>query len=131
MDYHKWNTMMVQDTYALPRIDECIDSLGEAQGFTTFDVYSGYWKMCCRKQYRHKTAFACHAGTFTHTGMPFGLNDAPAYFQRALYITPTMYKLQRCPVYLGDVINFSKSLNHHIICVNEIQLTLANAGLSR
>ena len=83
IDYRKLNSMTVKDTYPLPRMDECIDTLGEAQYFTTLDAYSGYWQMKIRKQDRPKTAFVCHAGTFQFVRMPFGLTNAPACFQRA------------------------------------------------
>ena len=43
VDYRMLNTMIVKDTYPIPRMDECIDSLGEAQYFTTLDANSGYW----------------------------------------------------------------------------------------
>jgi hypothetical protein len=39
------NAITVPDTYPLPRMDECIDSLGEAVVFTTLDYNSGYWQI--------------------------------------------------------------------------------------
>jgi hypothetical protein len=36
VDYRKLNTLTVRDTYPLSRMDECIDSLGEAKPFSTF-----------------------------------------------------------------------------------------------
>jgi hypothetical protein len=35
--YRRLNAITVPDTYALPRMDECIDSLGDAVVFTTLD----------------------------------------------------------------------------------------------
>ena len=45
VDYRRLNTMTVKDSYPLPRMDECIDSLGDASVFTTLDAYSGYWQV--------------------------------------------------------------------------------------
>ena len=42
VDYRRLNAITVKDTYPLPRIDECIDSLGEASAFITLDCNSGY-----------------------------------------------------------------------------------------
>lgn len=45
IDYRKLSIMTVRDTYPLPRMDEYIDSLGEAKVFTMLDAYSGYWQI--------------------------------------------------------------------------------------
>jgi len=130
IDYRKLNSMTQKDTYPLPRMDECIDTLGEAEYFTTLDAYSGYWEMKIRPQDRHKTAFVCHAGTFQCTRMPFGLTNAPACFQRALDLILTKYKWKTCLVYLDDVIIFSNNVDDHIKHVDEILQTLADAGIT-
>ena len=122
--------MTLKDTYPLPRMDECIDSLGDAQYFTTLDAYSGYWQMRIRKEDRTKTAFVCHAGTFQCTRIPFGLTNAPACFQRALDLVLTKYKWKTCLVYLDDVIIYCNNLDDHIVHVNETLSTLADAGIT-
>jgi len=43
VDYRRLNALSVKDSYPLPRMDECLDSLGHAQWFTTLDANSGYW----------------------------------------------------------------------------------------
>jgi hypothetical protein len=45
IDYRKLNAVTVRDSYPLPRMDECIDSLGGASVFSTLDCYSGFWKI--------------------------------------------------------------------------------------
>jgi hypothetical protein len=42
VDYRKLNAIPIQDTYPLPQMDEFINSLGEANVFTTLDCNSGY-----------------------------------------------------------------------------------------
>ncbi len=42
VDYRRLNALTVKDTYPIPRIDDCIDSLGDAALFTTLDCNSGY-----------------------------------------------------------------------------------------
>jgi hypothetical protein len=37
VDYRRLNMITVPDSYPLPRMDECIDSLGDAVVFTTLD----------------------------------------------------------------------------------------------
>ena len=43
VDYRRLNALNVRDTYPIPRMDECLDSFGEAKVFATLDCNSGYW----------------------------------------------------------------------------------------
>jgi hypothetical protein len=45
IDYQKLNAVTQNDSYALPRVDDCLDSLGEARYFTTLDANCGYWQI--------------------------------------------------------------------------------------
>jgi Reverse transcriptase (RNA-dependent DNA polymerase) len=82
VDYRKLNDVSVNDSYALPRIDDCLDSLGSAWYFTTLDANSGYWQINVAPEDREKTAFTSHRGLFQFLKMPFGLKTAPVTFQR-------------------------------------------------
>jgi hypothetical protein len=42
--YRRLNAIKVRDSYHLPRMDECIDLLGDAQLFSTLECNSG----CCK-----------------------------------------------------------------------------------
>jgi hypothetical protein len=67
-------------------MDQCIDSLGDAQIFTTLDCNSGYWQILVASEDVEKTTFTSHEVTFQFTRMPFGLRNAPATFQRTVDI---------------------------------------------
>ena len=41
IDYRKLNSFTKRDSYPIPRMDECIDTLGEATVFSTLDAYAG------------------------------------------------------------------------------------------
>jgi hypothetical protein len=80
IDYRKLNAVTKNDSYALPRVDDCLDSLGEARYFTTLDANCGYWQIDVNEDHREKTAFTCHQGLYKFKRMPFGLMTAPAHF---------------------------------------------------
>jgi Reverse transcriptase (RNA-dependent DNA polymerase) len=84
VDYRKLNNLTERDVYPLPRLDECIDSLGDAVVFSTLDANSGYWQVSMHPDDRDKTTLTCHVGTFRFKRMPFGLRNAPSTFQRVM-----------------------------------------------
>jgi transposase InsO family protein len=130
VDYRKLNAITVPDTYPLPRMDECIDSLGEAAIFTTLDCNSGYWQIPVDPADRDKTTFTSHYGIYRFIRLPFGLRNAPGTFQRAVDIILSGVKWKTCLVYLDDVIVFSPSREAHMRHVDEALTLLEKAGLS-
>ena len=104
----------VKDTYPLPRIDDCLDTLAGASLFSTFDLRSGYYQVAMEKRDAHKTTFVTRNGTFAFRVMPFGLCIAPATFQRLLDVTMMGLNLEICLVYLDDIIVFSRDVQSHL-----------------
>ena len=112
MDYRKLNAVTVRDSYPLLRMDECIDSLGDATVFTKLDGNSGYWQVEIAEDDRDKTTFASHSGLYRFLRMLFGLKNAPATFQRAVDIILSRVKWERALVYFDDVISTRKPLRN-------------------
>lgn len=130
IDYRRLNALTVRDHYPIPRMDECLDSLGTAKVFSTLDANSGYWQMAVAEDSIDKTAFVSHSGFYEWTRMPFGLTNAPATFQRALDLILAGYKWHTCLVYLDDIIIFSNSVSDHIEHLNDVLTALGQAGIS-
>ena len=130
VDYRRLNAVTVRDSYPLPRMDDCIDSLGNAVVFTTLDANCGYWQLPIRKEDQELTTFVCHKGTYKYVRMPFGLSNAPATFQRVLDIILARYRWQTCLVYLDDVIVFSSREEDHVEHVREVLNALHEAGVT-
>jgi len=49
VDYRRLNNITKKDPYPLPRMRDCLDSLGDAQVFTSLDCSAGYWQVPLRK----------------------------------------------------------------------------------
>jgi hypothetical protein len=124
------NAITVRDTYPLPRMDECIDSLVDAVVLSTLDCNSCYWHIPLDEADRDKKTFCSHARTFRFLRMPLGLRNAPATFQRAIEIIISGLKWRTCLVYLDDIIIYSNSREDHYHHVDEVLMTLGKAGLS-
>ena len=67
--------------HSLPKIDEMYVKLKGARVFSTIDLRSGYHHIALGKDSRAKTAFVTPFGKYKFLMVPFGLAQAPAYFQ--------------------------------------------------
>lgn len=115
--YRRLNGITVRDSYLLPRMEECIDSLSDAKYMSMLDCNWGYWKIPLKTLYRDKNTLEFHSGTYRFNRMPIDLTKAPATFQSALDIALAAYKLRKSLVYLDYIIIFSKeadSLLKHV-----------------
>lgn len=121
---------MVEYKYALPRMNKCIHSIGQAQYFTTIDAYSWYWQINIRKQDRYKTEFVCYEGILQFVWIPFGLTNYASCLQQAIDIIHTKYKWKTCLFYLYDVIIFSNKVEDHMRHADEIRNALNEANMT-
>lgn len=130
VDYRRLNEITVRDSYPLPRMDDCLDFLGDAMVFSTLDCNAGYWQIPVATEDQDKTTFTCHAGTYKYIRLPFGLTNAPATFQRAIYMLLAGVKWRTCLVYLDDVVVFSPSAEQHLRDLEEVFQLLDRGGVS-
>jgi len=130
VDYRQLNEVTVRDVYPLPRMDDCIDFLGDAKVYSTLDCNSGYWKIPVADEDRDKTTFVCHEGAYRYIRLPFCLSNAPENFQRAIDIILGGLKWKSCLVYLDDITVFSQSAGEHVEQLREVFAALHGAGVS-
>ena len=97
----------------LPKIDEMYGRLKGAKYFTTLDLQSGYYHIGLSEGSKAKTAFVTPFGKYQFEVVPFGLAQAPAYFQQLISMV-----LQDCSefvmAYLEDIIIFSRNEHEHL-----------------
>jgi hypothetical protein len=86
IDYRKLNAVSENDSYALPRVDGCLDSLGDARNFSNLDANFDYRQIDVNEADREKTAFSSHRDLYQFKRIPFGLITALAIFKRAIEI---------------------------------------------
>lgn len=116
IDYRKLNEITEDDPSVLPRIPDNIKDLGNARFFTLLDLKAGYWQIPMSPESKKYTAFSTPDGALYHfTVMPFGLNGAPATFQRLMTheVLPG-YLHNFCKVYLDDVLIYSTTIEEHV-----------------
>ena len=89
---------------------------------------SGYYLIRLSESSKAKTAFVTPFGKYQFEAVPFGLEQAPAYFQQLISMV-----LQECSdfmmAYLDDIIIFSKNEEEHLKQIEIIFQKLKEAGL--
>jgi len=84
IDYRKLKLVTVKNALPIPRMDECIDSLGDARVYSNMDCNAGYWHILVAVEHKHLPAFTFHSSAWQCVSLPFGLCNALAIFQKAL-----------------------------------------------
>ena len=113
--------------HPLPKIDEMYAKLKGAKGFSTIDLRSGYHHIALGKSSRAKTTFVMPFGKYEFLMVPFGLAQAPAYFQ--LLMNKVLKGLKFAMTYLDDIIIFSQDELQHLEHLEIVFSRLQEAGL--
>ncbi|KAK8774213.1 hypothetical protein V5799_011257 [Amblyomma americanum] len=130
VDYRRLNNITKKDVYPLPRIDDTLDRLCNAEYFSSMDLKSGYWQIEVDERDREKTAFITPDGLFEFKVMPFGLCSAPATFQRVMDTVLAGLKWQICLVYLDDVVVFASNFEEHLKRLKTVLDAIKSSGLT-
>ncbi|XP_068216703.1 uncharacterized protein [Palaemon carinicauda] len=126
-DYRKVNDLTVADSFPLPRIEDCIDKIGNAKYISKLDLLKGYWQVPLTENAREISAFITPEGLFECKVMPFGMRNAASTFQRMMWMITN--GLKGCVVYLDDIIIFSDNWKDHVDRIRALFRAIADAGL--
>lgn len=130
VDYRQLNSRTIKDNYALPRIDDILDSLSGNKYFTVLDMKSGYHQIEIEEQHKERTAFTVGPlGFFEFNKMSFGLANAPATYQRLQEQCLGDLHLKICFIYLDDLIIFSRTFDEHITRLRQVFSRIQDYGL--
>jgi transposase InsO family protein len=129
IDYRKLNSITYKDSYPIPKIDSCLDTLAGARFFSTLDLRSGYWQVEIEKSDRDKTAFVTRMGQFRFKVLSFGLTNAVSVFQRLMDKVLSGLNWFICLCYLDDVCVFSNSFEEHLKRLSQVIERIEAAGL--
>ena len=113
--YSKFNLRTTKDAYAIPRIDDTLHLLADAQYFSRLDLKCGYWQVELKEDSKVKTAFQVGPlGFYECNCMPFRLCNPPATFQRLMERCMGDLNLRDCLIYMDDIIIFSRTFEEHL-----------------
>ena len=129
VDYRALNAVTVKNGYPLPRIQECLDLIGNAKFLSKLDLTQGYYQIQVHPDSREKTAFNTREGKFEYCAMPFGLCNAPATFQALMNRILREYIAKFVIVYLDDILIYSNDLPEHLRHLTNVFETLEKHSL--
>lgn len=131
IDYRHLNSKTKKDNYALPRIDEILDSLAGNAWFSVLDMKSGYYQIPIAEEHKERTAFTVGSlGFFEHNRMAMGLVNAPATYQRLMEECLGDFLHRICFIYLDDAIVFSgDNFDEHVDRLRMVFQRLQDCGI--
>ena len=112
----------------MPKVEDIFSKLNRATYFTTLHLQAGYHHIPLDKPSIPKTAFNSTFGKYKYIKLPFGLAQAPAYFQELM--TGILKDFNFTIAYLDDIIIFSKTPQEHLSHIRKVFKKLRSAKLS-
>ena len=105
-----------------------LSKLNRAMCFTTLDLRAGYYHIPLDKPSIPTTAFNSPFGKFEYMKVPFGLAQAPTYFQELM--TGILKDFNFVIAYLDNIITFSNPPQEHLLHIRMVFKKLKSANLS-
>ena len=128
IDYHALNKVTRKIIWPCPKLRKFFFRLNDAKYFSPLDLQSGYHHIPQDKSSILKTAFNSPFSKYEYVKVPFGLAQAPAYFQELM--TGILKDFDFAIAYLDDIIIFSRIAEEHLSHIRQVIEKLHAAKLS-
>jgi hypothetical protein len=117
-DYKPLNLVTPQDRYPMPIPKELFDNIGDSNIFTIVDLTQSFNQIVLVAKDHKKTTFHGSNKLWEWLVMPFGLKNAPVFFQRIMDQVLKGANFPKC--YIDDVLMHSKGLLQHLAHLEEL-----------
>lgn len=84
--FRKVNNVTKPDSCPIPRMEDCVDSVGSAKFVTILDLLRGYWQVSLTPRASEISDFVTPDSFLQYSVMPFGLQNALTTFQRLMHL---------------------------------------------
>lgn len=129
VDYRPLNALTRTFSYPTACVDEMIETASRARYYSTIDLREAFHQLRMDNKSEMATAFICSRGTFAFRVMPFGLKNAPAYFQAFVDHVFRDQIGKSVVVYMDDILVYSASTDSHVDAVKDVLAKLKKHGL--
>lgn len=131
VDFRAVNSVTPLDKYPIPKPDTVFAALGGAEYFSTMDANKGYHQFKITKKDRYLTAFTTEQeGQWQYKRVPFGLQNAPAFFQRSMDSLLGRYRWEFCLAYIDDIVVWSKTWESRLDHISKVLSCFKSVGLT-
>ena len=127
-DFRQVNKVTKSDSYPIPRVDDCVDRVGNAKFVSKLYLLKDYWQVPLTTRAKEISVFATPDGLYQYKVMPFGMKNAPATFQ--CLINTVISGLEGCNAYSDDVVIYSDTWEKHLEHVRTVMLRLTEVKLT-
>ena len=128
IDYRALNKVTRKFVWPMPKVEDIFSQHNGAKYFSTLDLRAGYHHIGLIADSVPKTAFTSPFGKYEYVKVPFGLAQAPAYFQELM--TGVLKDLLFAIAYLDDIIIYSSTPEEHLQHIKAVFKKLRHAKLS-
>ena len=128
IDYRALSKVTRKFVWPMPKVEDIFSQLNGVKYFSTLDLRAGYHHIGLTTDSIPKTAFTSPFGKYEYVKVPFGLAQAPAYFQEL--ITQVLKDLPFAMAYLDDIIIYSSTPEEHLQHIKTVFEKLRHAKLS-
>ena len=102
----------------MPKVEDIFSKLNGVKYFSTLDLRASYHHIPLDKSSIPKTAFNSPFGKYEYVKVPFGLAQAPAYFQELM--TRSLKDFDFAIAYLDNIIIFSRTAEEHLSHIRKV-----------
>ena len=128
IDYRVLNKVTRKFVWPMPKVEDIFSQLNGAKYFSTLDLRARYHHIGLTTDLIPKTAFTSPFDKYEYVKVPFGLVQAPAYFQELM--TGVLKDLPFAMAYLDDIIIYSSTPEEHLEHIRTVFEKLCDAKLS-
>jgi hypothetical protein len=137
IDYTSLNKACPKDPFALPCIDQVIDSIAGCDLLSFLDAYSSYHQIPLYEPDQINTLFITPYGAYCYVTIPFGLKNADATYQQTMqqcmheqigwnihmYMDDVVVKTKQSGTLLDDLKETFTNLHHYHMKLNPEKCT--------
>lgn len=106
--------MTLRITQPLPRLEDCVDLLGERNIYSKTGCNSRYLQTEIPEEDCARITFSTRQGSFCFVPIQLELKSASASFQEAIAVRPLTVEQKFAPIYLSRTIIYSNSATSHL-----------------
>ena len=127
VDYRQLNAMTIKNQYLLPLIKKTLERICKAKIYSK--IIAAFNCLHMEQGEEWKTTFQTQYGLYEYLVMPFGLANAPSWFQN--FINNILHRMldKFCTAYIDKILIYNNSKKEHQTHIQKVLAALQKVGL--